>query len=194
MSLGFNSGKKVMPNIGNGMYPARVVQILDFGVQRVEDIDGNIKILPRVWVTFEFPTKRIEVEEDGKKVDKPRWLGKEYTHSDNEKSNMYKLVTNLKPDFNFEVNTLVDILGLPGMVQVGTTSGEKDKVVSVSPPVEGMEIPELYNPTVSFDMSDPNMDVFLGLPVWMKRKVLESEDYPGSVLQHMLDEVGFTLE
>ena len=188
-----SSKKKARENIGNGQYPARIVQIVDWGMQENE-YEGDVKVQHRVWINFELPTKRIDIEKDGETKSMPRWLGKQYTLSSHEQSTMYKMISSIAPMFDFEEDGLEDLIGVECMVAVGTTSGGKDKVTGVNPPIDGMEIPELENDTLIFDTSDPDYDTFLKIPDWMKKEVVGAVDFEGSVVEQLLKANKFKLE
>ena len=57
--------------VEDGTYPARIVRIIDFGMQYATDWktgevkkyeDGNDVVQHRVWIDFEFPTETIEID------------------------------------------------------------------------------------------------------------------------------------
>lgn len=158
--------------IGEGTFPARVVQVIDLGRQEGE-YQGVPTCKPTLWITFELPTETITI--DG--VEKPRWLSKEFTKSTNEKAWLMKLMTGLyTSDEIDDVETFEDFLGRPLLVEVGTTSGGKDKLVGCTKLVAGMKVAELYNDTKYFDIESPNTDVFESLPDFLQEKIKESPD------------------
>lgn len=171
------SGGKDFGRVDEGTYPARIVQVVDFGIQPQTDWQTGEPTAskPRVMITWEFPTSRIELENDEGTQSLPRWLGKEFTLSNSPKSNLIKLVGALAP----RATSLDELVNIPCMVQVGSTSGGKAKVVQVLPSMEGMDVATLENDASFFDFSDPNEDLFKALPKWQQGKVLEAENYEG---------------
>jgi len=163
--------------IEEGTYPARIAQVVDFGVQPQTDYQTGepTKSKERLMITWEFPTERIELENDEGTQSLPRWLGKEFTISPSEMSNLMKLVSSLAP----RASSLDELLNMPCSVQVGSTSGGKAKVVNVAPIMKGMEVAELENDSTYFDFSHPNEDLFKVLPLWQRNKIKDAENYNG---------------
>jgi hypothetical protein len=168
---------KKFPPMETGVYPARIVQIIDLGRHKKINLktgevevypDGNEKIASEVRITYELPTETVEV--DGE--EKPRWLGKDYTVSTHEKSGMYKILQATDPT----VNDLSKLLGMPLMVEVGLTSGGNNKITNVSKLMKGMEVPELVNPSTVFDIDTWQEDVFNTLPPFVKEKIQAREE------------------
>ena len=163
--------------VEDGTYPARVAQVVDFGVQPQTDYEtgAEAESKPVVYITWEFPTSRIDLENDEGTTSLPRWQGKEYKVSKHEKSNLMKLVGALKP----KLRSLDEFCNLPSMVQIGTTSGGNAKIAAVLPPMQGMEVPPLENDAVFFDFDHPTQETFEALKLWQQRKVREAENYTG---------------
>lgn len=177
--------KSDLGRVGEGTYMARVVSVIDLGkhqrknwkTQEVELDKHNNPIIDRMLlVNFELPTERVVIGED----DKPRWLTKEYKLSFFEKSALTGLINAVSN--GEQLKTLDQMIDRTCMVQVGTTSGGKDKVVAVSPMLKGMEVPELQNPTKVFDIDDPDLEVWKVLPNFIKEKIKASENFAESDL------------
>jgi len=186
MALNFaeTKAKKVYPRIGEGTYPARIVRILDFGMQYATDFktgeiktydDGNKVVQHKVWLDFELPTETIEVEG----IQKPRWIGKEYTVSTHEKAALTALLKAADPGgkATLKGRNVAGLLGLPLMITVGSTSSDKDKISNVSSLVKGMTVDPLTNPTLFFDLDGNDRKTFDSLPDWMKKRIQEGIDY-----------------
>ncbi len=191
--LGKSQGNKAqVPDIKNGQYPARLVQIVDIGIQ--EQIDWQTKEAkdpkPRVLLTFELPTQRVETDEGNK----PRWMSKEFTLSGHEQAALPKVIANINPIFDIEKESLSSLLEMQCMVAIGHTVTGNPKIVGINPIIEGFEVPELENDTTAFDFSDPDLEVFKALPKWIQKKVMEALNYEGSDLSIMIDADGYSLE
>lgn len=191
MGLSFSAedkkSKKTYPRIEDGSYPARIVQILDFGMQLETDYktgepktydDGNPIVRHKVWVNFEFPTELIEI--DG--VQKPKWLGKEFSVSAHEKSALYNLLKAADPKGTItnKGRNVGGLLGLPVMVSVSSTSGGKAKISSVSGVPKGMQVDSLQNPEVLFDLDGDDVATFESLPNWMQERIKDGVDFDTS--------------
>lgn len=185
MTLDLNKAKSggTFTRAEDGSYPARFVQVIDLGVQPQEDYQtGEAKEpKPRVLLTFEFPTERIEVNGE----DRPRWYSKEYTISNHEKAGILKVVKSLDP--SGKEMQLSKLLGKPCLITIGSTSTGKPKIVSIAPPMKGMEVGELENPPVAFDFDNPDVGLFNSLPDWLKEKIRGALNFEGSPLKDMLE-------
>lgn len=187
MALNFAEAKKAKKDFGrveDGAYPARVVQIIDFGRQIETDYktgevkkydDGNDIVKHKVWINFEFPTETIEIDGETK----PRWYGKEFTISNHEKSAMFSLLKAIDPKGTAtnKGRNVKGMLGLPAMVTIGSTSGGKAKIVSVSGVPKGMQVDALANPEVLFDLDGDDLDTFNSLPKWMQDRITDGVDF-----------------
>jgi hypothetical protein len=179
--------KKDYGRVEDGTYFGRVVSVVDMGTQPQTDWQTKEPTdpKPRVMITWELGSERIEVEqEDGSLVSKPRWIGKEYTISTFEQANLMKLLTAVAP----QATALDELLNVPCMVQVGSTSTGNAKIVSVMPAPKGMEVPELENDTLHFDFSHPDKELYDALPAWMQKKITEAIDYTGFADEGYVDE------
>jgi hypothetical protein len=220
MSLNVNqqNQKTDFGRIPDGNFPARPVQIIDLGEQHVHnwfpklgkalplyyevDADGNTlkneegfaktttepndhpKYQPMVYVQFEFPTQRIDINGESK----PRWQSKEYNVTSS--GAIAKLVEALSPGSQ----NISDILGKPCLVQIGSTSGGKAKVTTVTPPIDGMTVGELENPTKVFDMDAPDLEVYNSLPNFIKNKIKAAKNYNGFAEEAASQAAGFDTE
>ena len=154
--------------IGEGTFPARIVQIIDVGTQ-TDEWKGEKKHINKLWITFELPTETIVV--DGE--EKPRWLGSEFTKSTNEKARLTKVINAC----NKEASTFNDLLGKPLLVEVGTTSGGKDKWVGASQVPRGMGVAEAENKLVYFDIENPDTDILNSLPDFLVDKIKAAPEF-----------------
>ncbi len=188
LSKGFVGKKKSSSNgrVEDGTYMCRIAQLVDLGVQKFE-WQGEEKEAHKVFITFEFPTERIIVNEE----DRPRWLSKEYTVSNHEKSGLYALVQAADPDGKAtRKGTYVKgLLGLPVMVTVASTASGNAKVASVARLMKGMAVPELENPVSFFDLDKPDMAVFEKFPQWLKDKITSGVDFDPAMLKANKDDL-----
>lgn len=187
MALNFNETKKTKKDFGRieeGSYPARIVQLVDFGNQYATDYktgevkkyeDGNDVIQHKIFINFEFPTETIEIDGETK----PRWTGKEFTLSSHEKSALYSLLKAADPKGTATNNgrNAAGLLGLPVMVTVGSTSGGKAKITTISGVPKGMQVDSLQNPEQFFDLDSDDIEAFEKLPDWMQKRITEGVDF-----------------
>jgi len=197
MALNFaeksGGAKKDFGRVEDGAYPARIVQIIDFGLQyetdwKTGDVktydDGNPMIKHKVWINFELPDETIEI--DG--VAKPRWYGKEYTVSAHEKSAMHALLKAVdgKGTATNSGRNVQGLLGLPAMLTIGSTSSGKAKVSAVSAVPKGMQVGALTNDEAFLDLDSDNVEAFFGLPAWMRKRIEEGIDFTTTKLAKVL--------
>jgi len=159
--------------VEDGTYHARVSQVIGLGRQvqtdwktnqPKKDKYGNTIIKPAVWLTFELPTERVELE-DGETM--PRWVSKEYTLSMHEKANFRKLLNAIAPD----ANGLNELLNQPACITVGSTSSGKAKITGVSAPMKGVQVGEVESNTILYDFDEPDQEVFDNLPEFLQEKI-----------------------
>lgn len=183
MSLNFNEmptggSKKSYPKIGKCTTLGRIVSIIDVGTQPQTDWQTKQPTDPKhiIMITFELPNKKITIKDnDGNEIEKPRWITKDYLMSNSEMSSLYKLKKELVPD----AESAIELLNAPCMVGIGVTTGGNDKIVTVSQPVEGVEVPELSIDAFYFDFDHPDIELFNGLLKWQQEKVKSALDYNG---------------
>ena len=172
-----NSAKKDLGRLEDGPVLARIVSVIDLGNQDQTDYQTGDATPPKdkVMITYETPTEMITYEKDGEEVTKPRWISKEYTLSMHEKSALFALTKAIAPD----INALDELLNIPCQITIGSTSGDKAKVIGVSKTMKGLDVPELVNETFHFDFQEPDLKLFAELPEWIQTKIKEANDYNG---------------
>jgi hypothetical protein len=171
------SAQKDLGRLEDGPVLARIVSVIDLGNQDQTDYQTGDATPPKdkIMITFETPTEMITYTKDGEEVCKPRWISKEYTLSMHKKAGLFALTQAIAPD----IEGLDELLNIPCQVTVGSTSGNKAKVIGVSKPMKGLDVPELQNDTFHFDFQEPDMKLFAGLPEWIQTKIKEANDYNG---------------
>lgn len=187
-----NSGVKKFPPqpvIDEGAYPARVVQVLDMGLQPQRAWKGEDKPPAHtIRVTYELVDCFMK-DEDGKDIeDKPRWISEEFPlkHLKADLAKSTKRMASIDPD-----NTLngdwVSAISRPLMVTIGVEKkGDKvyENILSTAAmrPKDIAKCPELVNPPKVFDLTAPDMEVFNALPEWIRNKIIGNLNYAGSPL------------
>jgi len=177
--------KKDFGRLEDGPHLARVVSVIDYGLQPQTDWKTKEPTDPKsiVAITFETPNEMITYTKDDVEVTRPRWISKEYQLSLNEKANLTKLIASLKPS----LKSLDELLNTPCMITVGSTSGGKAKITAVSLPMKGTVVPDLQNDSFMFDFSAPNKTDWDSLLEWQQNKVKEALDFDGSAVDTMLN-------
>lgn len=177
-----------------GTYPARVVQVIDFGVQEQRAYKGAEKPPAQtIYMTYEFLDEFCKDENGEDDEEKPRWLSEQFPlfslEADLAKST--KRYYAIDPDENFEGDFTL-LAGSPCMVTVHRyeSKGEiKNGVSSIAPmrPKEAAKAPELVNPPKVFVIDNPDLEIFKSLPDWMQDKIKEGLEFKGSALDEALN-------
>ena len=185
------------PVMEAGTYPARVVQVIDFGVQEQRPFKGVAKPPAQtIYLTYEF-LDEFCVDEDGEpQEDKPRWLSEDFPfyslEADLAKST--KRYYALDPDENFGGDFTL-LTGATCMVTINQYESKgvmRNGVSSVTAmrPKEAAKAPELVNPPKVFVIDQPDLEIFKSLPEWMQKKIKDSLEFAGSPLDEALRDGG----
>jgi hypothetical protein len=194
-NIGNGGGSKVaQPDIEAGVYPARIVQVLDLGLQPQRAYQGKDKPpANEVMITYELVDTFL-VDEDGNELeDKPRWVSETFPlnplYADKAKSTQrYKAVDpneNFGGDFSLLVDSPVNVTIV--LNQKGDKTYTNVAGIAGMRPRDAQKCPELKNPTKVFDLSAPDMEVFNSLPQWVQDKIKGNLEFNGSPLQAKLE-------
>jgi len=194
-----NAGNRVeQPLLEVGGYPARVVQVIDLGLQAQLPYMGNEKPPAHmVQVTYELADEFMLDEAGEALEDKPRWLNEEFPLKsldlDRAKSTQRYLALDpqLKEDGDF-----TKLIGYPCIVNVVHNAGKGKNAgrtfcnvgsLSAMREKEAKKLPELVNPPKVFILDEPDVDVFRSLPEFVQDKIKANLNYEGSKLQALLN-------
>lgn len=188
------SGKQ-QPNLEPGGYPARVVQLIDLGLQAQRPYQGQEKgPAYEIMLTYELVDEFMKDDDDEPIKDKPRWVSETFPlHplvADKAKSTKRYLALDPSQAFKGDFSKLIDT---PCTVTIVNNKGADGRVydnignVSTMRPREAVNCPPLVNPTKVFDLDAPNMEVFNSLPEWLREKIKGNLNFQGSKLQAALD-------
>ena len=183
-----NTSRVAAPALVANNYMARVVQVIDVGVQPQRAYQKQEKPpVQQIRVTYELGTEFLEGDES-----KPRWISEQFPlyslGSELAKSTKRYLAIDPSKAKGGDWSKLV---GDACLVQVteyekkdGTTG---NGVGSVAAPINGVPVPELVNEGSFFDMDAPDMDLFTTFPDWLKGVLTEEcLSYEGSALHAAL--------
>jgi len=170
--------KSSIPRLPEGTYMARVLSVVDFGLQEQTDWKTGKEVEPKptVMITFQIPSLTVDVEDENGETKKlPRYIGKEYNLSTYERSNLMKMINAIAP----QVKDLNELLNVQAMVQVGSTVNDKAKITAVMACPDGMEVAELISETSYFDATHPEYDLFKVLPEWQQERIESALNWKG---------------
>lgn len=192
---GTNNTKRV--TLDPGTYPTRVVAIIDLGLQAQRPFNGEAKPPAReIALTYEFLDEYMK-DEDGQDLkDKPRFISESFPFfnitQDKARSTIrYKsLDPTMKHGGNFAA-----LLGLACNVTIVINPGKGknvgkvyENVGGVSPmrPKDAEKAGPLINEPTVFDLDEPTLETWKGVPKFLQDKIKANLEYEGSALQKLL--------
>ena len=182
-----------------GAYKARLVQVIDLGLQPQRPFDGQEKEPAyKISLTYELLDEFMVDENGNEQEDKPRWISEQINlfslEADRAKSTQrYKA---LDPGVEYDGDFGM-LLGSPCLVTIVNNPGKGKNAGKVYANVAGISpmrakdaktAPDLVNDPVCFDLSEPDLDVFNSLPDWIKDVITSNLEFSGSALAKLLGE------
>lgn len=189
-------GMKIDP-VDPGTYPAYVVQVIDLGLQPQPDYQGQKKDpAHKIMVTYEFADEFLKDEDGQDQEDKPRWLSETFAlyNLESEKAKSTARYLAIDPTKKHDGNW-PDLLGTPVFVTI-VHNEKKGKVyenIASVAPMREKDVKRFTGPVNEpkfFDLDEPDMEVFLALPKWVKELVQANLNFEGSKLQKLLKSGG----
>lgn len=193
-----NANRIKQPLMEVGTEEARVVSIIDLGLQKQRPYKGQEKPPKRmIRITYEFPNLFI-VDENGDDVeDKPRWLSEElpFNSLDVDLAKSTKRYRAIDPEDTCD-GDFTKLVGMPCMVTIGEYSYTKDGELKEGNEVQSVsaitkrkadKLGDLVNSPQIFLIDEPDMEVFEQLPDWIKDKIKGNLEYSGSALEAILE-------
>ena len=180
--------------IGIGNYPARLVQLIDLGLQEQRPFQGKVKEpVHMIRTVYELPTEFCVDENGEEDHTKPRWIGEEMPfynlNAERAKSTQrYKaLDPGLVHDGDWEplVGTActLTVVHNPDKNKPGVVYAN---IGSTAPPMKGFEVPPLVNDSLVWSLDDPDVEVFNNFPDFIKDKIKANLNFKGSILEARL--------
>ncbi len=189
------TGKTQEP-LDPGSYPARLVMVIDLGLQPQtydkETKDPKIEIM----TTYEMADEFMKDEEGNEIKDKPRWLSETFTLNslNSDRANSTKRYLALDPELKYD-GDWSELLGTPANITVINNPGKgknKGKVFNNIASVSAMrakdaeKLPPLVNDKRFFTLDEPDVELFLTLPQFVQDKIKGGLEFKGSVLDELL--------
>lgn len=176
-----------------GPYDARIVRVIDLGLQEMSFRGESKDPARKISVTYEL-LDEFMVDEDGAvQEDKPRFLSEEMPlyslGADRAKSTIRYLALDPqqvhKGDWEQLINTpcVVTVVNNPGR---GKNEGRVfNNVGNISPmrAKNAENAPPLVNAAQFFDLESPDMEIYDSQPDFLKEKIQANLEFQGSALQ-----------
>lgn len=181
------------PQLEADVYPARLVQIIDLGLQAQRPYQGKEKApAHEIMLTYELAYEFMKDKDGNDLEDKPIWLSETMPlyglYADKAKSTLrYKA---FDPEEVYE-GDFSKCIGVPVNVTVVINKvGDKTytnigNVASMSAK-KAANLPELVNDPRVFDLDIPDMEVFSALTQWLQDKIKTNLNFKGSALEKAL--------
>ena len=176
-----------------GTYPARLVQLLDMGLQPQNAYQGTPKPpMQEITLTYELVDVFMKDADGNDLEDKPRWVSETIPfhnlNADKAKSTQRYNAFDPKGDWDGD---LTKALGQPiNVVLVNNKKGDKTYTnvagLSTMRAKDAEKCPELKNPTKLFSLDDPDMEIYAKLPKWQQEDIQKNLNFNGSPLQAKL--------
>ncbi len=167
-----------------GNYVARCYRMIEIGTIPNEYM-GETKMLHKVRIGWELPLElKVFKEENG---EQPMVIDKEYTLSLGDKANLRADLKSWRgKDFTAEEIDAFDItklIGAPCMLNIIHVNGKKDatkvyqQISGITPLPKGFKCPDQINTSFVFELDNFDKDKFEALPEFIRKQILESEEY-----------------
>lgn len=190
---GGNKNFVAQANIEAGVYPARLVQIIDLGLQPQKAYQGKEKApAQEIILTYELVDEFMKDEAGENILEKPRWISETLPFyglfADKAKStqryNAFDPKGEYEGDFAKALGAAINI------AVVNNSVGDKiyDNIGNASTmrPRDAQQCPDLVNPAKAFDLDAPDLAIFNSLPEWIQKKIQGNLNYAGSALEKAL--------
>lgn len=188
-----NNNFKAQEPLEAGTYQARVVQVIDLGLQPQRPWQGQEKPPSyQISITYELVDEFMKDEDGNDMEDKPRWISEilPLRSLSNEKAKSTQRYKVFDPN-NVFGGDFTRVVETPVMVTiVNNKSGDRiyNNVGNVSQ-MKSRDVqrcPALVNPPSVFDLDNPDMEVFNKFPQFIKDKITTNLNYKGSKLESLI--------
>ncbi len=178
--------------VETGTYPARLVSVVDMGLQEQRPYKGQEKP-PKyeIRTTYELLDEYLPDDDGNDILDKPRWQSETLTlhnlDQDRAKSTirMKALDPELEHDGDWE-----EVLNTPCMITIvhnkNMTSGKIYANIGNVSPMRAKQADKakpLVNDPVMFTLDDPDISVFVKFHEKTQEKIMNNLEYEGSLLE-----------
>jgi len=178
-----------------GTYPARLVRVIDLGLQARKPYKGQEKPPAyMVSLTYELLDVFMLDAEGNEDETKPRWISEDIAihHPSADLAISTKRAKALDPE-NDQGYDLSAMVGAPCMITVvhkeskGKTYANIGNVTTMRAK-DAAKAPELVNEPLVFDLDQPTLEKFNEVPQWLQEKIKNNLEYKGSKLAELLGE------
>lgn len=177
-----SSKSQSIPPIPAGTYPAVCVAVVDIGHHPNTYPGKEGEWQDQVYIGFEIPSERIEIEENGAKVSKPRMASMLQTNSIGKKSNLGQMLVTWRgrefTDAEKEAFDLRTILGVSCLLTLVLSKDEQyHNIKGISKPIAGTAPVKPEVNLVKYSMEEDGVneaDVPSDIPEWVVEKFIKT--------------------
>ena len=197
MALIASSASNDFVPLESGSYPARVLQIVDLGMQSQRAYKGVEKPpIEKVMLVYELLDEFLPNADGTDNLERPRVIsenfGLHYLTSERARSTKRYFVLDPENKFNGDFSQLV---GIPVIVTIVQNPGADGRIwnnVAATSPMRSKDAEKatgLVNPATVFNLDEPTMEEWNKLYPWVKVIVEGNHKFNGSTLQAMLQTI-----
>lgn len=164
--------------IPEGPHVAICYAVVDLGTQQPLPNSRFGKVERKVMLMFEVPDERIEIERDGRMLNLPRALSKEFTLSLHEKAGLRKFLVawrgkQFTPE-ELQGFDLKNVLGANGLINVVHKPNGYEDIASCMRLPAGTPARRAETGLVLYDIDQP---IPQALPEWVRKKIASSDEH-----------------
>lgn len=202
---GGGAPRKRQPPLVAGSYPARLVQVIDLGLQKQRPFKGEEKPPANMlYTTYELLDEFVVNDEGEEQEDKPRWVSEDFPFYslDSDKAKSTKRYFALDPSVE-KGGAWDQLVGDPCIVTLTADKDKKGKTDDKGDPIiynniantapmrdkDAKKAEGLKNDPKILDLENPDLEVFLALPDWLRDRIKEGLEFEGSPLAKMLSKI-----
>lgn len=175
--------------------PARIVHVIDLGVQKRRAFQGKDKDPCRqIFINLELVNEKHVDEESGKEY-RLNVSPRRFNFINDEKSKLVQFVKSVDPENKCE-GDLAKLVGLPTMVTVVHVKVQKDgeeatyaNVGGIIPPPDEFPIKPLFAEPVFFNFDEPTEEALRAMPKFLHEIMAEAVNYKGSKTQALIEKI-----
>lgn len=195
----FGGNSKPADPVDSGSYPARLVQLIDLGIQE-QTYNGETKPPKQeIMTTYEALDEFMKDEEGNDIPEKPRWFSENFALNNlgSELAKSTKRYYALDPNENYG-GDWAKLVATPCMITLVQNPGKganKDRIynkianVSAMRPREVLKAHELVNEPKVLSLDSTDTETFQSLPDWVQKKIKSSLEWESTALYAALQKV-----
>ena len=164
-----------------GVYVAACYCVVDLGTQHNQKYDQWQK---KVLLGFEIPDERIDIDEDGTKVSKPRVISRRFTCSLSPKGFLRPFLESwrgkkfsFEEEAGFDISKLLKVNCQLNIIHNSYEGKTYANIAAAMPLMKGIDRRDPENPIIYYSMEDHGLSIPDTVYDWQKKIIMESKEY-----------------